>query len=127
MPSFNGHGTARALATLYSSLAMSLSDDAREQPFSPSLVRMLTAEQWSGTDPLGLNNRMARGFRLANQFSPFNGGERAFGHGGIGGALGFADPDRGLGFGYVTNRLAPGPGASPYAMRLVAALERTQS
>ena len=88
---------------------------------------MLTTEQWSGIDPLGMNNRMARGFRLTNDYSPFNGSKRAFGHSGIGGALAFGDPDRGLGFAFLTNRLAPGPGASPYAMRLVAALERAQT
>jgi len=32
-------------------------------------------------------------------------GEEAFGHPGIGGALGLADPDRRLSFGYVMNRM----------------------
>ena len=70
---------------------------------------------------------MARGFRLTNDYSPFNRGPRAFGHSGIGGALAFADPDHGLGFGFVTNRLAPGPGSSPYPMRLVDAMRIAMS
>jgi CubicO group peptidase (beta-lactamase class C family) len=65
---------------------------------------------------------MARGFRLANDYAPLSGNPRAFGHTGIGGALGFADPDRRLGFGFTPNRLAPGPGMSPYAKRLVDAV-----
>jgi CubicO group peptidase (beta-lactamase class C family) len=35
-------------------------------------------------------------------------GEQALGHSGVGGSLGFADPQCGLAFGYVMNRLGPG-------------------
>jgi CubicO group peptidase (beta-lactamase class C family) len=127
MPSFNGHGTARALAKLYSTLSLAL-DERGETPLFPSgLLRELTQERWSAVDALGLGNRMARGFRLTNDYSPFNRGPRAFGHSGIGGALAFADPDHGLGFGFVTNRLAPGPGSSPYPMRLVDAMRIAMS
>ncbi len=122
MPAFNGHATARALARLYTNLAgvetaresLLLSDQGRD---------MMTAERWHAVDPLGLNNRMARGVRLSNTYSPFNGNPRAFGHSGIGGAVAFADPDAQIGFGFITNRLVPGPGASPYAQRLIDALK----
>ena len=38
-------------------------------------------------------------------FSPHAG---AFGHPGMGGSLGFADPEAGIGFGYVMNRAGAG-------------------
>ncbi len=60
--------------------------------------------------------------RLSNAYSPFNGNPGSFGHGGIGGAVAFADPEAEIGFGFVTNRLVPGPGVSPYAQRLIDAL-----
>ncbi|WP_179131249.1 serine hydrolase domain-containing protein [Candidatus Entotheonella palauensis] len=121
MPSINGHASARALATLYANLA---GVDTTNTPalLSQKGREMMTTERWHGVDVLGLNNRMARGVRLSNAYSPFNGNPRSFGHGGIGGAVGFADPDAQIGLGFVTNRLVPGPGMSPYAQRLINAL-----
>lgn len=121
MPAFNCHGTARGLARLFGLLANGGARDG-ERLLSEVMLRTATTERRRGVDALGLDNRMARGFRLASDFAPFSGNPKAFGHTGIGGALGFADPDRRLGFGFTPNRLAPGPGTSPYAKRLVDAL-----
>jgi CubicO group peptidase (beta-lactamase class C family) len=41
---------------------------------------------------------------LSSAFSPF-GGPAGFGHPGAGGSVGFADPDHGVGFGYVMNKM----------------------
>jgi CubicO group peptidase (beta-lactamase class C family) len=35
-------------------------------------------------------------------------GRRSFGHPGAGGSLGYADPDLGIGYGYVMNQMAGG-------------------
>ncbi len=91
---------------------------------SRRMAGIAVEERWRHVDALGLDCRMARGFRLANDYAPFSGNPASFGHTGIGGALGFADSNRRLGFGFTPNRLAPGPGASPYAERLVDAVMR---
>ena len=50
--------------------------------------------------PLGFS----QGF-LKEECHVFSPGEEAFGHSGMGGALGLADPDRRLAFAYVMNRM----------------------
>ncbi len=44
---------------------------------------------------------------------------RAFGHFGMGGSLGWADPDAGLAFGYVMNRMSVGMAGDARGYRLV--------
>jgi CubicO group peptidase (beta-lactamase class C family) len=51
-------------------------------------------------------------------------GPRSFGHPGAGGSLGFADPEAGVGFGYVMNQMAGGMGGDP---RVAGLLEATRS
>ncbi len=121
MPVFNCHATARGVAALFGLLANG-GERAGKRLWSEAMGRTATTERWRGVDALGLDSRMARGFRLSNDYAPMSGNVRAFGHTGIGGALGFADPDRRLGFAFTPNRLAPGPGTSPYGKRLVDAL-----
>ena len=123
MPAFNCHGSARGVARLYAVLADDLRGEG-ERLLSRRMAGIAVEERWRHVDALGLDCRMARGFRLANDYAPFSGNPASFGHTGIGGALGFADSNRRLGFGFTPNRLAPGPGASPYAERLVDAVMR---
>lgn len=51
-------------------------------------------------------------------------GDRAFGHVGAGGSLGFADPDCQLAFGYTMNRMGPGSLLNPRGQALVDATYR---
>jgi CubicO group peptidase (beta-lactamase class C family) len=50
------------------------------------------------------------------------GRERAYGAPGAGGAMGYADPDTGIGYGYVTNRMAMHLTGDPRDVALRAAI-----
>jgi CubicO group peptidase (beta-lactamase class C family) len=109
VPAGNGHGNARALARLYGALAT----DGQVGGFHllwPETVAEATLEQSYGPDavvffPL----RFGRGFGLdipEFQISPTG---RLFGHAGMGGSFGYADPDARLGIGYTMNKMVMSP------------------
>jgi CubicO group peptidase (beta-lactamase class C family) len=60
------------------------------------------------------------GFMTSSDFSPY-GSAASFGHAGAGGSVGFADPENGLGFGYVMNRTMTNLSGDPRSRGLVAA------
>jgi CubicO group peptidase (beta-lactamase class C family) len=62
------------------------------------------------------------GFMKPSAALPF-GGPRAFGAPGAGGALGFADPDTGVGYAYVTNRMGTHLTGDPRDVALRRALD----
>ena len=105
LPAANGHGTARAIATAYGELA---SGGARLgiSPDVSSEVARAAVDPTDGRADLVLfdNTRFSLGY-----CKPWDGFEfgtpTAFGTPGAGGSLGFADPERKLGFAYVMNRL----------------------
>ncbi len=102
VPSTNGHGTAAGLARVYAALT------EPGRLLSPDLLAEATSPQSSGHCPvLGEDVTFGLGFVPTSERRPFGTSPRAFGHFGTGGALGFADPDRRLGFGYVMNHVIP--------------------
>ncbi|MFV3305463.1 serine hydrolase domain-containing protein [Pseudomonas sp. NY15181] len=114
-PAANGHGNARSLAGFYSGLLQGkLLDQA--------LLAELTREHALGEDrTLLTSTRFGLGTMLdqpdvAN--ATYGLGPRAFGHPGAGGSIGFADPERELAFGFVTNTLGPYVLMDPRAQRL---------
>ncbi|MCO1580998.1 beta-lactamase family protein [Crossiella sp. SN42] len=111
IPAANGHGNARALAELYGALACQDLPGAVE-------------ERSAGRDAVLLGHtRFSLGFMLPGELRPFSPGPRAFGHPGAGGALGFADPDARLGFGFTPSRtITTLHGADPRWQRLVPAV-----
>jgi len=57
---------------------------------------------------LPLVTRFGLGFMLPPDNEPLGPNPRVFGHGGAGGSLGLADPEAGIGFGYVMNCMHTG-------------------
>jgi CubicO group peptidase (beta-lactamase class C family) len=102
VPSTNGHGTAGGVARLY---------DALLEPgrlLSPELLAEATSPQSQGYCPiLGEDVTFGLGFKPTVPRRPFGPNPRSFGHFGTGGAVGFADPDAGVAFGYVMNHVIP--------------------
>jgi CubicO group peptidase (beta-lactamase class C family) len=125
IPSINGHGTPRAVATLFGHL-VECRAGRRAGPLSTAALVRATTEQWWGIEQTSMQERrMGLGFLLGGVASvPINANPRAFGHGGAGGATAFADPDLGLGFAYGTAHLHGRKGASPRTAALIDALMR---
>lgn len=113
-PSGGGFGTAAGLAGLYAAITTGLLDPA-----------VLAAPQSDGEDRvLQLHTRWGLGFMLpGGPMWPDFGAPAAFGHAGASGALGFADPDTGIAFGYVPNAMTGlTEGTDERAAELIAAV-----
>ena len=105
VPSTNGHASARGVAQLYAALIGTVPGHA--PLVSPSLLAEATRPQSEGFCPvLAEDVVFGLGFVPTNERRRF-GGPGSFGHFGTGGAVGFADPDRGVAFGYVMNHVIP--------------------
>ena len=122
IPAANGHTTARALARLYGALACGGSVDGHKVLSPESIARCHTEESRGPDEVLVLETRFGPGFMLSQEHASFGPGTRSFGHPGAGGSLGFADPDRGLGFGYTMNRMGPNILLDPRATVLIDAV-----
>ncbi|MGZ5341502.1 MAG: serine hydrolase domain-containing protein [Solirubrobacterales bacterium] len=103
MPAVNGAVSAAGLARLYVPLANG--GEARGERFlSPAIVDELGRVQTRGVDRvLGVRMRWRLGFHHA--FGLRSRAPRALGHYGYGGCGGWADPDTGVSFGFVSNHI----------------------
>jgi CubicO group peptidase (beta-lactamase class C family) len=119
LPATNGIATADGLARFYAAL---ISEVDGVRLFDPATVELARAEESAGPDRvLVVNTRFGLGYMLHGTASPLL-GPGSFGHPGRGGALGFADPDSGIAFGYVTNGFRKTVTADPRAQALVRAV-----
>src|SRR6516225_5176860 len=102
VPAANGVVTGRGLAKMYAALANDGRIDGKKY-LSKELARGLTGEprrKWPDA-----NMVVPMPFHLGYHESPVPGLLNGFGHVGLGGTLGWADPEFGSSFGFVHNRL----------------------
>ncbi|MFG2451582.1 serine hydrolase domain-containing protein [Streptomyces sp. NPDC048512] len=119
LPASNGIATADGLARFYAALIGEV-DGVRL--FTPETAAQARAQHSAGPDRvLVVNTRFGLGYMLHGPASPLLSPD-SFGHPGRGGALGFADPEAGIAFGYVTNGFRTSVTADARAQALVRAV-----
>jgi CubicO group peptidase (beta-lactamase class C family) len=108
IPGANGYGTARSLDRIYSLLARGGEYRGRRL-LSAELVAEAGRAIVSGDDSvMKLPTAFGLGFEHTIPEWRFGPSPSAFGHNGSGGSLAIADPDSGVSFAYVMNRLVWG-------------------
>lgn len=127
IPAANGICDARSLAQLYSSCVADTvtASGGTRRTFGPGQLERATTQQTEGPDRvlLGFDLQWGLGFMLSRGLiaQASMGGPRSFGHFGLGGSVGWADPDLELATGYVMNRLALGVTGDVRSSRLAQA------
>jgi CubicO group peptidase (beta-lactamase class C family) len=127
LPAANGVTNARSLAKLFAATIGEVEHDGTT--VGPLLTPEQTAAaievQTSGPDKvLMFETVFGLGYMISSPFSPY-GGARGFGHSGAGGSMAFADPDAGVAFGYVMNRMLANLAGDPRTTGLVRAVYDT--
>jgi CubicO group peptidase (beta-lactamase class C family) len=125
MPAVNGTGTARSIAKLYCSAAtgncqLGLSSGVRETLEGPAVPPTGGLRD----KVMQLDVSYSLGFGKPTAKFVFGSSEKAFGWPGAGGSFGFADPDTGVGFGYVMNKMGFHAFSDPRELNLRQALFR---
>jgi CubicO group peptidase (beta-lactamase class C family) len=100
LPSANGFSNAGAVAALYAAVI-----DLDEPLISGSALQQATKARYEGSDLiLTVFSRWAAGFAL-NTHGVYGPNSSSFGHSGMGGSFGFADPISGIAMSYTPNRM----------------------
>ena len=106
IPAGNGTGTARSVAKLYGSAAtggseLGLSRTVREALEGPAVPPTMGVRD----KVMHFDTSYSLGLGKPTSTFVFGSSDRAYGWPGAGGSFGFADPETGVGFGYVMNRM----------------------
>jgi CubicO group peptidase (beta-lactamase class C family) len=116
IPAANGHGTARALATIFGAVT-----DGSERLISAKTLAVARAGNGLHTDlVLGFPAEWGLGWGLSGTDLHFFGpNPMAFGHDGFGGSAVGGDPEAGVAFAYVMNRMGLNLVNDPRKMAIV--------
>ena len=122
VPSGGAVGTAQAIARAYSVFATG----GGELKLTPETLRLLVAPAVAPArgffdECMKGEAAYSLGFMKPNRVWPF-GSPTAFGFPGAGGAMGFADPERGVGYAYVTSQMGTSVTGDPREVALRDAL-----
>jgi len=119
----SGHGNARGVARIYGALGAGGSLDGVTL-MRPETIEAMIKEQHNQVEALqDRPYHQALGLLLNTPEAVYMGpNRRSFGHHGIGGSIGFCDPDAGIGFSYACNKMHAVGTNGPRAARLIDAL-----
>lgn len=114
MPSFGGHGNARAVARVYAALAGN-GELEGTRLLSREAVERASQLVWDH-DCIMTRRRLRMGYGFMHnetETAPMGKNMTTFGHTGTGGAFAWADRERNMSFAYCTNLQREGPGIGP--------------
>ena len=122
VPAANGITDARSLSRMYAALIGEV-DGVRL--LRPDTVERARTRLTQGPDKvIFFETAFGLGFMLSSDFSPY-GGPGGFGHAGAGGSVGFADPEAGVAFGYVMNKMQANLAGDPRTVGLIEAVYKS--
>jgi CubicO group peptidase (beta-lactamase class C family) len=127
IPAANGICDARSLACLYGACVsdVTLGSGGSFRILSPEQLDRAVRQETKGPDSIlmGLDIQWGLGFNVNRGLieAAGLGGPRAFGHFGMGGSAGWADPDVELAMGYVMNKMEIGTTGDTRSFRLMRA------
>jgi len=105
VPGGNGQSTAHALARIYGMMAAGGSLEGKALIGRAAIEEAARPRFRGMDDSFALPAAFAAGYQIEDPVYAGLASAQTFGHTGWGGAVGFADPGAGVGFGYVTNRM----------------------
>ncbi|ARU54544.1 beta-lactamase [Oleiphilus messinensis] len=118
----NGHSNARALAAIYGILSKGGSHNGHHI-IGSEVLNDAIREQWDACEAITERDfRYGTGFMLNNPYFKIGTNRSSFGHPGLGGPMGFADPENQLGFGYCCNYVHAIQDTGPCAEALISSL-----
>jgi len=105
VPAANGHGNARALATIYGALARGGELNGVRILEEETIDEALEEQSYGEDAVLFMPMRFGRGFFLEAPEYGLTEGSRLFGHPGMGGSFGLGDRAAKMGIGYTMNKM----------------------
>ncbi|MFT5202404.1 MAG: CubicO group peptidase (beta-lactamase class C family) [Candidatus Aldehydirespiratoraceae bacterium] len=124
IPAANGITNATSLARMY---AATVGEVDGVRLMNDATREMACAPVTGGNDKcLVFETKFGMGFMTYDGVLPLA-GPRSYGHAGAGGSLGYADPDLGIGFGYVMNQMSGSLVGDPRTLGLTEAVKTSLS